>query len=73
MTAVKQPDFITITDYLASEEINGVKREYVGGIVFAMAGATNPHNTIAGNWFATLHGQLRGKSCQPFNSDTFPA
>jgi Uma2 family endonuclease len=70
MTAVKQPDFITIADYLASEEINGVKREYVEGIVHAMAGATNQHNTIAGNWFASLHGQLRGKPCQPFNSDT---
>ncbi len=70
MTALKQTELITIADYLASEEINGVKREYLGGAVHAMAGATNQHNTIAGNWFATLHGQLRGKSCEPFNSDT---
>ena len=70
MTAVKQPDFITIEDYLAGEEVSDVKHEYLGGTVHAMAGATNQHNTIAGNAFALLHGQLRGKSCQPFNSDT---
>jgi len=47
-----------------------VKHEYLGGTVHAMAGATNQHNTIAINSLASLHGQLRGKSCQPFNSDT---
>jgi Uma2 family endonuclease len=70
MTALKQPDFITIEDYLAGEEISGVKHEYLGGTVHAMAGASNLHNAIAGNCFAALHGMLRGKSCQPFNSDT---
>jgi Uma2 family endonuclease len=70
MTALKQPDFISIAEYLAGEEISGVKHEYLGGAVHAMAGATNQHNSIAGNCFAALHGKLRGKSCQPFNSDT---
>ncbi len=70
MTAVKQPDFITIEDYLAGEEVSDVKHEYLGGTVHAMAGATNQHNTIAVNSLASLHGQLRGKTCQPFNSDT---
>jgi Uma2 family endonuclease len=70
MTAVKQPDFITIEDYLAGEETSDVKHEYLGGTVHAMAGATNQHNTIAGNAFAYLHGQLRGKTCRPFYSDT---
>jgi Uma2 family endonuclease len=70
MTALKQPAFVTIDDYLANEEISGVKHEYVGGMVFSMTGATNQHNAIAGNCFAALHGKLRGKPCQPFNSDT---
>lgn len=70
MTAVKQPDFITVEDYLAGEETSGVKHEYLGGTVHAMAGATIRHNNIAGNCFGSLHGQLRGKSCQPYNSDT---
>ncbi|MGL4401360.1 MAG: Uma2 family endonuclease [Luteolibacter sp.] len=70
MTAVKPPDFITLEDYLAGEEVSAVKHEYLGGTVHAMAGATNQHNTLAGNSFASLHGQLRRKTCQPFNSDT---
>lgn len=70
MTAVKQPDFIAIEDYLAGEEISDVKHEYLGGTVHAMAGATNQHNAIATSALLSLGGQLRGKSCQPFNSDT---
>ena len=70
MTALKQSDFISIDDYLAGEEVSGVKHEYLGGTVHAMAGATNQHNTIALDSLASLLIQLRGKPCQPFNSDT---
>lgn len=70
MTAVRQPDFISVADYLAGEEVSDTKHEYLGGTVHAMAGATIRHNNIAGNCFASLHASLRGKSCQPFNSDT---
>lgn len=70
MTALKQPDSVSIADYLAGEEISGVKHEYLGGTVHAMAGATNQHNTVALNSLVSLLVQLRGKPCQPFNSDT---
>jgi len=70
MNALKQPDSISIEDYLAGEEVSDVKHEFLGGTVHAMAGATIRHNNIAGNCFAFLHGKLRGKSCQPYNSDT---
>jgi Uma2 family endonuclease len=70
MTALPQSSLITIAEYLDGEENSPVKHEYLGGTVHAMAGATNQHNTVAGNSFAALHGMLRGKSCQPFNSDT---
>lgn len=70
MTALKQPDFITVSDYLAGEEVSDTKHEYLGGTVHAMAGATIRHNNIAGNCFGFLFGQLRGKTCQPYNSDT---
>ncbi len=70
MAAVRQPDFISVSEYLAGEEVSDTKHEYLGGRVHAMAGATIRHNNIAGNCFAILHSQLRGKSCQPFNSDT---
>jgi Uma2 family endonuclease len=70
MTALKQPAEISIDEYLAGEEISTVKHEYLGGTVHAMAGATNRHNAIALGSLLSLGAQLRGKSCQPFNSDT---
>lgn len=70
MTAQKQPESISIADYLAGEEVSDVKHEYLGGTVHAMAGANNRHNMIAVNSLLSLGSQLRGKSCQPFNSDT---
>lgn len=70
MTAWEHPELISIADYLAGEEVSGVKHEYIGGEVHAMAGATNQHNVIALNSLMTLGPQLRGKACQPFNSDT---
>ncbi|MES2659037.1 MAG: Uma2 family endonuclease [Verrucomicrobiota bacterium] len=70
MTAVKQPDFITVEEYLAGEETSGVKHEYLGGTVHAMGGFSNQHNTIALNSLVLLHGDLRGKKFQAFTSDT---
>ncbi len=70
MTAVRQPDFVSVADYLAGEEVSDTKHEYLGGTVHTMAGATIRHNNIALNSLASLHASLRGKSCQPFNSDT---
>jgi Uma2 family endonuclease len=70
MTALKHPEAVSIADYLAGEEVSDVKHEYLGGTVHAMAGANNRHNVISVNILALLHGLLRGKSCQPYNSDT---
>lgn len=70
MTALKQPEVLSVEDYLAGEESSDVKHEFLGGVVHAMSGATNRHNTISTNAVSFLHGKLRGKPCQPFNSDT---
>jgi Uma2 family endonuclease len=70
MTAAEQLALISVEDYLAGELVSQVKHEYMGGFVYAMAGARNAHNMIAGNVFASLHSRLRGRRCQPFNSDT---
>ncbi len=70
MSALKQPGFLTVSDYLAGEEASEIKHEYLGGAVHAMAGASIRHNNIAGNCFAFLHGKLRGTSYRPYNSDT---
>ena len=57
-------------DYLADELQSDTKREFVGGVIYAMAGAKIRHNRIAGNAFAALHSALRGSPCDAFNSDT---
>jgi len=62
--------YISIEDYLAGEEQSDVRHEYLGGVVHAMAGASNRHNTLASNLLGSLVARLRGKPCQPFNSDT---
>jgi Uma2 family endonuclease len=70
MTAAPKLDLISIDDYLAGELVSPIKHEYLGGFVYAMAGARNAHNLIAGNVFASLHTRLRGNNCRPYNSDT---
>ena len=70
MTAAPRWNFVSIHDYLAGEEISPVKHDFIDGVVYAMAGATNAHNMIAVNVIASLHAKLRGGPCRPFNSDT---
>jgi Uma2 family endonuclease len=60
---------MTYEEYLAFERASDEKHEFVNGEIFAMTGAKRPHNIAAGNLFASLHAQLRGKPCQPFGSD----
>lgn len=70
MTAAKKLNLISVEDYLAGELASPVKHEYLGGIVYAMAGARNAHNRIATNASGSLWSRLRGQPCQPTNSDT---
>ena len=70
MTAARKLNLISVEDYLAGELISPVKHEYLGGVVYAMAGARNVHNLIASNTLGSLHARLKGKRCRPFNSDT---
>jgi Uma2 family endonuclease len=70
MTAAEKLQLVSIEDYLAGELCSSLKHEYLGGFVYAMAGARNIHNSIAINTIAALHRALRGQPCRPFNSDT---
>jgi Uma2 family endonuclease len=69
MSAVKLLDTITVEEYLETEKTSPVKREYVHGRVFALAGASDDHNRIAGNIFAQLWGAANGKGCRIYMSD----
>jgi len=70
MTAAEKLNLISVEDYLAGELRSQVKHEYLGGMVYAMAGATNAHNIIASNILGSLHAKLRGSRCRVFNPDT---
>ena len=70
MTAVKKLNLTSESDYLAAELKSELKHEYLGGVVYAMAGARNRHNRIAGRIFGTLFGQMKGNPCQPCDANT---
>jgi Uma2 family endonuclease len=70
MSAALKWNLVTVEDYLAGELQSPIKHEYLGGVVYAMAGARNVHNLIASNIQGSLHGLLRGKPCRVYNSDT---
>src|SRR5712675_1884525 len=70
MSAAKKLNLVSVEDYLEGELVSPVKHEYLGGAVYAMAGARNAHNLIASNVLGSLHPRLRGRHCRPYNSDT---
>uniref|UniRef100_UPI00333E73EE Uma2 family endonuclease n=1 Tax=Prochlorothrix hollandica TaxID=1223 RepID=UPI00333E73EE len=69
MIALSDHSYMTFTDYLAWEIHQDEKYEYLNGEAYAMTGGTIPHNAIAVNLIASLHGHLRGRSCQVLGSD----
>jgi Uma2 family endonuclease len=60
---------LTPEEYLEIERKAEYKSEYSQGEMFAMAGASDPHNVLAGNLFAALHAQLRRRPCRVYKSD----
>jgi Uma2 family endonuclease len=60
---------MTFDEYLAIEEQQLTRHEFVDGFMFAMAGASRRHNVIAGNVFAYLRSAARGSECQAYISD----
>ncbi|MBE9126746.1 MULTISPECIES: Uma2 family endonuclease [unclassified Coleofasciculus] len=69
MIASPQHPYFTADEYLQLEEQSPVKHEYIDGQIYAMAGASDPHVTIAGNVFALLRSHVRGSGCRVYISD----
>ena len=69
MVAHQGQDPITPEDYLAREEESSIKHEYIDGQVYAMAGASDAHVTIAGNLFALLRNGVRGTGCRVYMAE----
>jgi Uma2 family endonuclease len=70
MIAVEKPHFLTVEEYLEGEQLSDVRHEYIGGVVYVMAGASDEHNGICLNFASALLAHLRGKSCRVFMADS---
>lgn len=56
--------------FLAWEEAQTGRHEFVRGEVYAMVGGRRIHNQVVGNVFFALKGALRGTRCRPFAETT---
>lgn len=56
-------------DYLHGERVAPAKHEFVAGEVFAMAGASKTHGTLALNAALILRNHLRGGPCRTWIAD----
>jgi Uma2 family endonuclease len=65
------PIFVKMTaqEYLAWEEEQPLRYEYLYGEVLAMTGGTIPHNQVAVNLATLLKNHLRQKGCKVLTSD----
>ena len=62
-------NYIPFADYLEGERDVDSRSEYVGGESYAMAGASETHNTIACSFFASIEPHLED-ICRIWQSDT---
>ena len=66
--AAKKPQF-SREDYLAWENDQPERHEYVAGEIFAMVGVRDRHNEIALNLAALVRPHLRGSACKTYVAD----
>ena len=69
MPTAARTDYVTVEDYLAAEAVSDIRHEYLGGLVYAMAGETRDHNTIALNLATVLRQRLKGRPCKVYIGD----
>jgi Uma2 family endonuclease len=67
--AQPQPRRMTFAEYVERELRSDYKSEYHGGEVLAMSGGTIDHSRVIRNLAWSLTGKLRGKPCEPFESN----
>lgn len=65
----RKPTRMTLREFLAWEEAQPLKYEFLGGLVRAMASGSQAHNTVKLNIASALKGKLRGRQCRAFDSD----
>jgi Uma2 family endonuclease len=63
------PRPLSPAEYLEMEESSPVKHECIAGQIYAMTGASDTHNFIAGNLYIALRSHLKGSPCRVFMAD----
>lgn len=66
-----QQDTISFEEYLSGEPDVDIRSEYVGGQVYAIAGASEIHNSIAMS-FASAIDNVLDESCRVWQSEWLP-
>ena len=69
MIAVPNNPKISVDEYFEWESRQENRYEYINGEVFAMAGGSIDHSTIAANLIALLRPHVRGRNCRVLGSD----
>ena len=62
-------NYFSAEEYLQWEDQQVEKHEYVDGLTYAMAGASESHIVITDNFTTLLVPKLRGGQCRSFSSD----
>jgi Uma2 family endonuclease len=70
MVASLKAPLVAAEEYLRTEALSEVKREFARGKILAMAGASDRHVLITGNAYALLKNHLRGRGCLTFFTET---
>jgi Uma2 family endonuclease len=60
---------LTLQEYLTAEREAEIKSEYIGGEIFAIAGASREHNLISTNIVRVLGNQLPERPCNVYAND----
>ena len=68
MSTVKMLQPTSVDAYLEEEQLSTVRHELVGWQSYAMTGASNVHNLLAGNLYSSLRAWIK-KPCQVCMSD----
>jgi len=64
MEAVSQAEWTSVEAYLQSEKHSQVRHEYIGGVLYAMAGASDEHIALCVNLVSALRNHLHGSQCR---------
>jgi Uma2 family endonuclease len=67
--ATRTHHYYTPEEYLALERAAEYKSEYLDGVIYAMAGASEPHNIIASNINRHLGNSFEDRPCLVYTSD----